>query len=793
MLGMNKSLGMVIAICLAGLQFLAVLAVVFSSYISSERALIGHARDLLHDVGVNTIEHSRWFLRPAKDAAELAARLAENQVIVSEDLSQLEQFLFQQLRLASQFSGLYYGAEDGSFVFVMRSPDGPGPFRTKFISTENGARKVELVWRDADFRIVETRRDDADPYDPRTRPWFVRAKDTRETVWTDPYIFYSSQQPGITLSAPVQNTTGEVKGVVGVDIEIGMISHFLARLQIGDRGRALIINRNGDVIAHPLIDLIRTTNVDGTLRFVNIADFDDPVARTAFSAIAAGGGQVGSEAPSEFSYEGEQYVTAILPMPGEILPWTIAVYAPEDDFTAAIKRNRAMNIWIAAAVALVTGLISLALANAIHKPFRDFALRSAMLSRGEIDPNEKLPRTYHELERANAALSEQIVARQRSEAEYRQTFRLAPQGVAHVVPGSGAFIRANERFCAISGYSAGELAHMHLTDLAAPEDLPVWRSVALKDASVAVHRQIRCRRKDGEVIWVSINAILIHGQGQEPLYTVVTMDDITYKKRAEGQIQQLSRELSHLSRGNTMGQMAAGLAHELNQPLTSIAQNADTALHLLGQKPTDVAELNEILSEISQQSLRSGEIIRALRGFIMRDEGARIAFDFGMLLTQTMLLVQAEATEAGVTIETTVPADMPMLEGNRVQVAQVLVNLLRNAIEAMSTGVDTDRLVTVRATAHGRQAMIEVEDNGPGISPDIALFTQFDTSKPNGMGLGLSICRSIVEANGGTLIHDDSYVGGARFCFTLPVAREARDVTEHPETKEHLAEGADAT
>src|SRR5690606_27150068 len=121
-----------------------------------------------------------------------------------------------------------------------------------------------------------------------------------------------------------------------------------------------------------------------------------------------------------------------------------------------------------------------------------------------------------------------------------------------------------------------------------------------------------------------------------------------------------------------------------------------------------------------------------LRGFIMRDEGARIAFDFGMLLTQTMLLVQAEATEAGVTIETTVPADMPMLEGNRVQVAQVLVNLLRNAIEAMSTGVDTDRLVTVRATAHGRQAMIEVEDNGPGISPDIALFTQFDTSKPNG-------------------------------------------------------------
>ncbi|MEP5951227.1 MAG: hypothetical protein ABJ249_06440 [Lentilitoribacter sp.] len=141
---MKLSLGLVLALCLAGLQFVAVSIVVFSSYVTTERALLQHARDLLGDVGTNTIEHSKGFLNPAKGAVELATRLAENRVIASEDFEQLEQLLFQQLQIAPQFAGIFYGDKSGSFVYVMRSK-GPSSFRSKIITRDDAARVTELI------------------------------------------------------------------------------------------------------------------------------------------------------------------------------------------------------------------------------------------------------------------------------------------------------------------------------------------------------------------------------------------------------------------------------------------------------------------------------------------------------------------------------------------------------------------------------------------------------------------------------------------------------------------------
>ena len=302
---MTKSLGALLVIGLAGLQFLAVLAVVFSSYVTSQQALIDHARDLLRDVGINTTVHSKGFLSPAQGAAELAARLAQNRVVASDDPQRLEQLLFQQLQIAPQFAGVYYGSEGGDFVYVMRSPDGPGEFRSKIIDHVGGQRRTRLIWRTDNFAVVEQREDPADIYDPRERPWYVKARSERTTIWTDPYIFFSSQQPGITLAAPVFKTDGGVRGVVGVDIEISMISEFLSRLNIGTNGKALIIHRNGDVIAHPNQEIIKTESEDGALRFANIREIDDPIARAAFGPLAESGSiPVSKETPSQFTYKG---------------------------------------------------------------------------------------------------------------------------------------------------------------------------------------------------------------------------------------------------------------------------------------------------------------------------------------------------------------------------------------------------------------------------------------------------------------------------------------------------------
>ncbi|MDO6584005.1 PAS domain S-box protein [Salipiger sp. 1_MG-2023] len=770
---MRTSLGALLVIGLAGLQFIAVLAVVFSSYVTSERALLDHARELLSDVGTNTIAHSRGFLGPAQSAAELSARLARDRVIASDVPELMEQLFFQQLQLAPQFAGVYYGSEEGDFVYVMRSK-GSGPFRTKIIRHQGGVRTTELIWRDDKFNVIARWMDPDDVYEPRRRPWYIRAKDQMTTIWTDPYIFFSSQQPGITLASPVidrQETGLEgVRGIVGVDIEISDISDFLANLRIGSTGRALIIHANGDVIAHPNQSLLKAQNADGTLHFVDIAHIDDPIARAAFAQLEADGQvPVEQETLSQFNYNGETYVSVVMPPMSDKLPWTIAAYAPESDFTAAIKQNRLTNIWIAGAVAVLTAIAGLALANYIHKPVRAFAVRSALVAQGELDPSEPLPATYEELEKANETLMQQIAARRETEMEYGSTFALSSRGMAQIDAQTGRFLRVNEKFSEITGYSATELSQMPFTLLGHPKDPPVLLfDNDQRGAPREVNHEMRCLRRDGEAFWALVNAILIFNQEGKPLHIVLTMDDITSAKQTEEQLAELSKDLSNLARDNTMGQVAAGLAHELNQPLTAIAQNADSALFAAQQMGGAGHGLHETLDEIAEQALRAGEIIRALRAFIRRDEGCRSDFDLSELVSQTQRLLSAESRAAGVSVIADLGA-LPAVHANRLQIAQVLVNLMRNAIEAVAEGDDLDRRVIVEAKVDGDEVHVCVSDTGPGVAEGITLFSEFETTKAAGMGLGLSICRSICLANGGRLWHQPREPHGAMFCFTLQV------------------------
>lgn len=752
---MNRSLGALLAIGLAGLQFLAVLAVVFSSYLTSERALMHHARDLLRDVGANTRAHANGFLDPAQGAAELAARLAQSDVVASDDPAALEKLLFQQLQLAPQFAGLYYGGQDGSFVYVMRSHDGAGPFRTKIIRFPEGRRQVELIWRGDDFRLLSRRSLPNDDYDPRTRPWFGKANATRATIWTAPYIFFSSQQPGITLAAPVMAAHGAVQGVVGVDIEISSLSDFLAHLTIGKTGRALIVSRDGDVLAHPDPSRIKTGSADGGLRFANLDEIDDPIARAAFSGSWGDGRvTVAGDSNREFSYGGETYLSVLLPPISDQLPWIIGVYAPESDFIGDLKRNRSENVVLAVVVSVLTGLLGLGLAEYIHRPVRAFAVRSALISQGELDPETPAPRTYRELARANEALMAQIVARRQTEREYGEAFDKSPAPIARVGLEDGAFQRVNAAFCALTGYDAAALSGMRLADLRPPED----------PAPPVLDGETLWQRRDGLRLWVRLKAILIHDHRDQPRHHVIVAENITPGRTMAAELDRLRADLAHLARISTMGQMTAGLAHELNQPLTAIAQNSDTARLLLQDQAGTDPMLDRLLAGIEAQALNAGGIIRALRSFINKDAGQRGPFALRPLLEQSLSLMRGEAREAGTRLSADLGPGDALVEGNRVQIAQVVVNLLRNAVEALA---GRPGQVWLAVTALPDALCITVEDDGPGVAPGQLLFAQFETSKPGGMGLGLSICQSIVEAHGGRIWHEPRPGGGARFHFTL--------------------------
>ncbi|WP_299783312.1 cache domain-containing protein [uncultured Roseobacter sp.] len=765
---MKLSLGLMLALCLAGLQFVAVTIVVFSSFLTSEKVLLDHARHLLRDVGTNTIEHSRGFLKPAKGAAELATRLAESQVISSDNFQQLEKLLFQQLQISPQFAGVFYGDETGSFVYVMRS-SGPGPFRTKIIRQDEETRFVELIWRDNGYAEVLRSQDPLDPYDPRSRLWYQNASSERASIWTDPYIFFTSQTPGITAASPVFSADGEIQGVVGVDIGIEAISDFLSRLNIGESGKALILNRNGDVIAHPNQDLISTANADGTFRFVSINEFGDPVAQAAFGPLIRGDEvSVEREVSSRFEYGDATYVSTVMPVISEELPWTIAVYAPETDFTGEIKANRTQNVWIAALIALISGVFGLILANYIHKPVRAFAVRSSLVSQGEISASEPLPNTYRELQRANETLVQAIAERKKSETEFGRTFDLASRGMAQIEAKTGRIMRVNSKFAAMLGYDAEEILSLTAHDISHPDD-PVagfFFEDGGQKRSEYLHEK-RLLRKDGTAIWVSENVIVIRDDAGQSRHAVVTVDDITERKDAERKIQRLNRDLSHSSRVNVMGQMATSLAHELNQPLLAITQNMDTALYALKDNASDTEELKSILEETDRHAHRAGDIIKALRGFVKKDGVEKAEFDFEELLEQTLHLVRSEAKENGIGIRIDI-RDVEPVYGSRVQIAQVLLNLLRNAIEAIGDSDVPERIVWLKGQESDEGLTISITDTGPGFDPHANLFEQFETTKEDGMGLGLSICRSIIDSHGGKLWYQKDDNGHSQFCFTLP-------------------------
>ena len=222
--------------------------------------------------------------------ASMFVHLAGSRILPMNDTQAWERYLTETLRLNPQFAGMYYGGSNGEFFYVNRSDDrSPDGMRTKLITFPEGGRHVAMTWRDRDGQIVAEQVDPADNFDPRLRPWFRKAVDRGTLIWTDPYVFFTSRQPGITVAAPVTDAQGRVRGVVGVDIEITRISAFLGDLHRLTGGSAVILSRSGDVIAHPEAGKIRmpTGEASGALRFARIDELDDPLARDAVAALGS--------------------------------------------------------------------------------------------------------------------------------------------------------------------------------------------------------------------------------------------------------------------------------------------------------------------------------------------------------------------------------------------------------------------------------------------------------------------------------------------------------------------------
>jgi len=236
---------------------------------------------------------------------------------------------------------------------------------------------------------------------------------------------------------------------------------------------------------------------------------------------------------------------------------------------------------------------------------------------------------------------------------------------------------------------------------------------------------------------------------------------------------QQQAELAHLSRVTMLGELSGSLAHELNQPLTAILSNAQAAQRFLAHDKVDLDELRDILKDIVDEDKRAGEVIRRLRLLLKKGEVQHQPLDVNEVVLEVLKLVRSDLVNQGVTAHTELAPGLPLLHGDRVQLQQVLLNLVMNACDAMSGVVRDERQFIIRTKpADGQGVEVAVSDRGRGIPADHIerVFQPFFTTKPHGMGLGLSVCRTILTAHGGKLWAENNPDRGATFHFTLPVS-----------------------
>ncbi|HEY8509100.1 MAG TPA: ATP-binding protein, partial [Steroidobacteraceae bacterium] len=308
-------------------------------------------------------------------------------------------------------------------------------------------------------------------------------------------------------------------------------------------------------------------------------------------------------------------------------------------------------------------------------------------------------------------------------------------------------------------------------DRAAAEQLDALRAVL---GGTEVRRQFECAGPEGDSpTWIEVSVEkLRRGEGG----VVVTRTDVTARKQAELEARNQRLQLTHLGRAAILGQLSGAFAHELKQPLTSILGNAEAALRMLARGSNDPAELREILIDIVQDDERAAQVIQRLRSLLDKGDTVRQPVDLNQVIQEVLELARSELITRNVSVTTDFDRSAPIVQADRVQMQQVILNLLMNACEAMTNVPAAQRKIMVRTRYDRTGSFVEasVTDTGCGIPPaDLErIFQPFVTTKGQGMGLGLAICRSVAQAHGGRLWAESTPGAGATFHLRIPTEGE---------------------
>ena len=602
-----------------------------SSFVTSQEVLNRHAKDIMKNIAQLAVEQSQNHLAHAHSAAALTKRLLSADVVSSSDeqIRVLERYFYNQLSIYPHFAGIYIGTPDGNFYDVRRSDvRSSGGFRTKIILHSENERRTDLIWYDSQFHPLSKSSDPEDKYDPRKRPWYRKADLKKQIVWTDPYIFFTSKKPGITIAGPFYDHANQLKGIVGVDIEIDQLSTFIGSLKIGKNGRAFLMNRNRDIIAFPDLAKLKfeDTGRQAGDRLVKINELDDKLSQKAYASAKFGYDKDGliildKSQFATFQHDGKVYHAMFTPFSTPEWPWVIGVYLPEDDYLGDIKRNRLQSILITVFISIFGALLGLWLAKRVTDPIAALSRGAKSIQQEDFDSiidvrsgykeiqetadsftamqaairesqskliayrdklEDRVKEQTADLQHANANLRVEIKQRQQSdralhesEDRYRTILDSIEEGYFEVDL-KGNFTFVNDAMCRILGGNAAELIGINNRQVTSPQTakkiFSVFNQVHKTGTpghinSVAVRTLDKAKKTLELAISPTVDA------ENRPMGFRGVARDISQRIQAEREKKKLENQLNQAQRMKAIGTLAGGIAHDFNNLLMGIQGN----------------------------------------------------------------------------------------------------------------------------------------------------------------------------------------------------------------------------
>jgi PAS domain S-box-containing protein len=374
-----------------------------------------------------------------------------------------------------------------------------------------------------------------------------------------------------------------------------------------------------------------------------------------------------------------------------------------------------------------------------------------------------------------------VTERKRAEQALReseQNLRSAVDGIpglVAVLAPNGEVETANRPLFEYFGQSLEWLKNWGTNDAVHPEDLPrvakIFRRAVASGLRFHFEQRLRCI--DGEYRWFENRGVPIRDDSGRITRWYVLLTDIEERTRALAQLEQMQSDFAHMNRVSTMGELAAELSHEITQPIASARNNARAAQNFLDQRPPNLGEIRQALRCVVGDTDRAGDIIDRIRDHIKKAPPRKAHFDLNEAINEVILLGRGAITANSVSVQTRLSKELFPVDGDRVQLQQVVLNLLLNAVEAMGSVEGEPRELLISTEQQHTGVLVAVRDSGPGIDPTRLqrVFDAFHTTKPRGTGMGLSICRSIVDAHGGRLWAEAIEPRGIVFQFTLPAVQ----------------------